>query len=64
MSDTDNPNPAHGTRPFVDSGTAADGFTRSPRFHGVHTDQSTGTVTHVARVPGGGGLTGWNQPDQ
>jgi hypothetical protein len=45
-------------------GNSASGWGRSnsSTFHGVHTYPGD-DVQHVARVPGGGGLTGWNQPE-
>jgi hypothetical protein len=58
------PDPAHGPRPFIDNSNTPDDFGRSTtsRFHGRHF-YADGSYTDVAKVPGGGGFSGLDQPE-
>jgi hypothetical protein len=50
--------------PFPDGNSASGwGTSNSSTFHGVHTYPG-GDVQHVARVPGGGGFSGMDQPER
>jgi hypothetical protein len=49
--------------PFPDGNSASGwGTSNSSTFHGVHTYPG-GDVQHVAKVPGGAGFTGDDQPE-
>ncbi|MGO9154791.1 hypothetical protein [Mycobacterium sp.] len=61
---SDNPDPAHGSQPFFDASNTPSDFGRSTNsnFRGKHVYPGVGS-THVAKIPAGAGLTGWEQPE-